>query len=497
MGKFLSWLIILVVVALVAYGVYGLYQQLVPASAPAAALQTVRLANGSIDVMVSATGTLRSAQSAQLSWDTTGKVGTVAVKTGDTVKAGEVLESLDPTALPNSILTAQVDLVTAQQALSNLVNKQSTLPQAQKAVIDAQTAVDNAQSHRDLMNYATRGNPQQIASAQANYLRAEQMVEALRTKYENTGGDPTIDHAKAEALTTLNNAITGRNLALATLNWYKGNWTPTEIATANSALNLAKAKLADAQTALAKVQQGPDPQQVAAAQRRIDTDQGILDTQKLVAPIDGVVTVLNNKPGDLVNPGDVSIRIDDTSAYFVDLQVSELDVAKVQLGQAATMTFDAIPNKTYDATVSAISPVGTTINGVVAYIVTVQINNPDNQLKPGMTSSTNVLVNSVKNVMVVPAKAVKAIGSLKVVYVLSSVPNGTTPDPTSNTNNGPIKTPVSGETNIVVPIAVQLGAASDTDVQISSSRLQLGDLIVLNPPASAISATNAATLSHQ
>ena len=494
MGKFITWVIILVVVGIIAYGGYGLYQQFAPASASAPALQTVKLAKGNINSTVSADGTLRSNQSAQLSWEATGKVGTVNVKIGDKVTAGEVLESLDPTALPNSILTAQVDIVTAQQALANLVDTQSTLPAAQQAVIDAQTAVDNAQSHRDMMNYPTRGNAEQIASAQANYLRAEQLVDMLRTKYDETGGDPTIDHAKAEALTTLNNAITARNLALATLNWYKGNWTSTEIATADAALNLAKAKLADAQTTLATVKKGPDPQKIAAAQRRIDTDQGILDTQKLVAPIDGVVTVLNNKPGDLVNPGDVSIRIDDTSSFFIDLQVSELDVAKIKLGQPATVTFDAIPNNTYNATVSAISPVGTTINGVVSFIVTIQITNPDNLIKTGMTASANILVDSINNVLVVPAKAIKLVRNQNVVYVLSSVPSGTTPQPSTS---GTINAPVSGETNIVVPVVVQEGASSDTHVQISSSRLKVGDLIVLNPPASAISETSTLLSSGQ
>jgi HlyD family secretion protein len=487
MGKFFTWFFALIFVGMLAYGGWGLFNTLVPAKAEALPLQAVKLAKGSLDAAVISTGQLRSAQSAQLAWGASGKVGTVKVKLGDKVKAGDVLATLDPTALPDNILLAEIDMVAARQALSDLVNTQATLPAAEKAVIDAQTAVDKAQNHRDGMSYPTRGNPQQIASANAQFLRADQSVKRARTIYERLPGSPTDNHAKAEGLTTLDSFKTNRDLALATVNWYKGPWKPDEIAAADSALTLAKARLADAKTALAKVQKGPDPKKLSSVQHRIDVDQAVLDTQNLIAPIDGVVTVLNDKPGDLINSGDVSLRTDDTSAFFIDLQMSEVDIARIREGQLSTVTFDAITGKNYEGKVTFVSPVGVTTNGVINFKVTLQVSNPDSSLRAGLTSAASIVVDTAQNVMLVPSKAIKALDGQKVVYVLSSVPVSTTPSaPATLAASGPIKAPIAGETETIVPVTVKTGVSSDTLTQIISSRLQVGDLIVLNPPADAL-----------
>ncbi len=502
MGKFFTWLIGLVLVGALAYGGWSLYNQLNPQVVQAAAAyQTVKLATGSISSTVSATGPLRSNQHATVSWNATGTIGAVPVKIGDQVNAGDILASLDPKALPKNILIAMVDLYLSQQQLNNLTQTQATLPAAEKAVINAQTALDKAQSHRDLMNYDPRGTDQQIAQSLAGYLQAEAMVERLRAYYEKLPGDPATElHNKAPALLNLQKAIDNRNLALSTVNWYKGHWTPTEIAAADSALAVAKAKLADAQTALTKIKGGPDPAKLASIQHHIDADESIISTQTLTAPISGTVTVVNSKVGSMVfggsntngvvTTGTVSFRIDDLSAYFVDLQVSEVDIAKVQVGQPATINFDAIPNKTYTGLVTYVAAVGNTTNGLVNFIVTVQLTNPDALIKTGLTAQGNILVNTVENVMVVPSKAVKTVGGKNVVFVLSSTPANTTPVPgsTPTSATGFIKPPVAGETETVIPVVVTVGASSDTSTQITSSRLKAGDLIVLNPPSSAVTA---------
>jgi len=493
MGKFLTWVFTIAFLAALAYGGWGLYHQMVPSSTKidTGPLQTVKLAKGSIASTVNATGNLRSNQSAQLSWDAAGKVGSVKVKIGDKVTAGDVLANLDPTSLPDNILQSQVDIVTANQALSDLLNTQSTLPAAEKAVIDAQTAIDKAKSHRDMMGYPTRGNPQQIASSEAAYLRAAQQVDRARTFYERLPGDFKDNKSKAEGLVLLEKAKIGRDLALSTLNWYKGGWKADEIAMADNTLVVAKAQLVDAKMALAKVQKGPDPNKIAADQQRIDVDQAVIDTQNLVAPIDGVITVLNNKPGDLVSAGDISLRLDDVTAFFVDLHMSEVDIARIRLGQATTIVFDAIPSKTYSGAVTAVAPVGATTNSVVDFTVTLKVSDPDAALRPGITAATSIVVDTAQNVWVVPAKAVKTVGAQKVVYVLSSLPAGTTPAPGAVTTQlasaGSINPPVTGEAETVIPVVIKEGLASDTAVEIVSTRLKVGDLIVLNPPASALS----------
>jgi len=107
--------------------------------------------------------------------------------------------------------------------------------------------------------------------------------------------------------------------------------------------------------------------------------------------------------------------------------------------------------------------VGTvTPNGVV-YTVTVEILNPDDQLLPGMTAAANIVISQIKDVLIVPNRAVRSVDQNLVVYILKN--------------------------NIPTPVTIKLGASSDTESEIISGDVKEGDLIVLNPPSSFIPAS--------
>lgn len=84
--------------------------------------QTQALARGDLTATIGATGTVRANQSAVLAWQTTGTVDQVNVKVGDQVNKGDVLASLLQTSLPQNVILAQTDLVSAQQALTDLLD---------------------------------------------------------------------------------------------------------------------------------------------------------------------------------------------------------------------------------------------------------------------------------------------------------------------------------------------------------------------------------------
>lgn len=487
MKRIIKWFIGLMLVSVLGYAGWMAYHNgVLPESIPttSSSVQVVKLAKSTVESTISATGSIRTNQSAQVTWQAGGKVGTINVIVGDQVKADDVLAVLDPAFLPTTILTAKQNLATAQAALLALTDNQTSLYQAQKDVIDAQTAVDKAQNHRDMMNSDTRGTTQQIADATAMYLMTQENVKRLRDLYERLPGDPATElHNKAPALLNLEKAKTARDTALATLNWYSAKWSASDIAAADKALALAKATLADAQDAMAKIQNGPEPSELTSAQLRIADDQAIINSQNITSPISGTVTNVSAMVGDIVSTGTTSFRIDDTSAYFVDLGVSEVDVASVQTGQVATLMFDAISDKTYQGVVTEIGQVGTTTNGVVNFKVTVQITGADSAIKPGMTAAASIVVSSAENVLVVPGKAIKTVGSQKVVYLLNGVSVATSGTTGATQNQATVAsiTLSSGDKTTLTPVSVEVGLSSDTNVQITSNRLQVGDLIAINP----------------
>ena len=100
--------------------------------------------------------------------------------------------------------------------------------------------------------------------------------------------------------------------------------------------------------------------------------------------------------------------------------------------------------------------VGTSTQGVVDFTVTVELMDADDAVKPGMTAAVNIVVEQLKNVLLVPNRAVRVQEGKRVVYIL---------------RDGALE-----------PVSITLGASSDTDSEVVSGDLKVGDQIVLNPP---------------
>jgi len=166
---------------------------------------------------------------------------------------------------------------------------------------------------------------------------------------------------------------------------------------------------------------------------------------------------VDTQPGSLVSAGTVGARIDDLSTLYADVIVSEVDINKIQVGQAVQLTFTAVPNKTYNGKVTSVGAVGTSASGVVNFPVTVKLTNPDSQINPGMSAIVNIVVAQDNNVLLVPNQAVHTLAGRSTVTLLSQ---------------GQLTT---------VPVSV--GITNNTTSEVSSSQLNAGDVVVLNTSA--------------
>jgi len=97
---------------------------------------------------------------------------------------------------------------------------------------------------------------------------------------------------------------------------------------------------------------------------------------------------------------------------------SESDISKIKTGQAATVTFDALPSVELGAHVTRISNVGTSSSGVVSYNATITLDQHDSQVRPGMSASAQVIISQAQGVTV-PNAAVTGTGSLGTVNVMN------------------------------------------------------------------------------
>jgi HlyD family secretion protein len=190
--------------------------------------------------------------------------------------------------------------------------------------------------------------------------------------------------------------------------------------------------------------------------------QEYLDSTKITAPFNGTITQADTINGDSVATGTVAFTIDDLSNLVVAVQVIEVDINSVNVGQPAAITFDAIPNKTYNGKVFKTDMAGTVGQNSVNFTVTVQVTDADALVKPGMTANVTIITNQVKNALLVPSTAIFTDNSGKQFVYL--VRNG-----------------------VVTEVPVTIGAASDTTTQITDGTLQEGDTIVLSFSSSASS----------
>jgi HlyD family secretion protein len=379
---------------------------------PASTFQTEKVGRGILTATVGATGTVRARQSAVLIWQTSGTVESVNVKVGDRVSQDEVLASLDKTSVPQNIILAEADLVNAQKALVDLLDSDTARANAQIALKDAQDAYKKAYNYRLELN--NKGWFQKVVVKTVNHQLIPQVY------------------------------------------WYRGHADSGTIAKAADDLALKKAQLDDSQRAYDRLENGPNKEDVSAAQARVAAAEVTLNMIHIAAPFAGTITQAEPAIGNQVEQGAVGFRIDDLSHLLVDVQVSEVDINSVSLDQEATLSFDAILNKDYHGKVVEVSQAGDAVQGVVNFTVTIELTDADVQVKPGMTAAVNIIITELHDVLLVPNRAVRLINNERVVYILQ--------------NDQPVK------------VKVRLGQSSDSQSVVVGGDIKEGDLVILNPP---------------
>ncbi len=119
-----------------------------------------------------------------------------------------------------------------------------------------------------------------------------------------------------------------------------------------------------------------------------------------------------------------TVSVVDPNDLRIDATVDESDVAKLEVGQTANITFDSLPGRDFTGQVIAVAPSGTLQSGVVTYLVSLSIAKPSG-LKPGMTANANIVYLNRDNVLTVPNRAIRAQGRNRVVEVVGAQGNQT------------------------------------------------------------------------
>ncbi|ADK15385.1 MULTISPECIES: efflux RND transporter periplasmic adaptor subunit [Clostridium] len=329
-------------------------------------IQNVNVAEAKLDSLtttVDYSGKLNSDKDVSISPKTPGKVQALNVKVGSTVKAGDILFTLDSTSLQAQLQQQQASI---QSAAANLDKTKSSGVEQQ--IVQQQQALNTAQ-----INYN---------DAENNYNREQSLYSA--------GAAPKQD---------LDNATTKLENAEASLSAAQQN------------LDLTRQKVGPESVEVAQAQ-------VNQAQAGLKSIQSQIDDNVIKSPISGVVSAVNIHQGEITSGSQASVTIVDSSSIMAEVNVPDTMLSKIKVGQSIPVTIPSLSDKKLTGTVDTITP--NADSKTQQYLIKVRIPNSDASLTSGMYSKVSFPDQVKNNVMTVPNETIKVENGVSYLFVVRS-----------------------------------------------------------------------------
>ncbi len=348
--------------------------------------------------VVSITGEVVPAVWATVSAQVGGTVLAVPVEPGSQVSAGEVVIQLDPTDAEIAVQQAEAALAAAEAQLQLLKAspRAEEIAVTQAQVTAAEAAVTQAQTQRDQV--AGGVTEADIEAAEAEVVAAELARKAAEDQYDQIR-DKVHGWIEEQAILQLRAAEESLEAAQARLARLQAG-PYREVRVAEAGVTAAEAQLGISQAQLQALQAGPMEEEIAVAQASVSQAEAALaaarvtlERRQIHAPFAGTVGMVEAREGELLVPGQPVITLGDLSTLQVETtDLDEIDVARVSVGQEASVTFDGVPERVFIGRVTRISPMAAPGSGGVSYTAIVELDEMDPRLRWGMTAFVDIEV---------------------------------------------------------------------------------------------------------
>ena len=493
-----KWLVPVLCVA-VAGGVFLLRpQQAKPASVDASYTEAAP-ERRDVTNTLSGTGTLNPANTYTVKSLVDGKVLTGTIEEGNIVEESNVLYTIDSSDASTNFEKAEIAMQQAQRSYDKVVDRQYVRAEVAGVVSSLKvTKGDEVTSGQEVA--VIRDSSRMLltlefpAADAANFSVGQSAAVTLDGTFEQLDGTVTsvsgTDALSAGNLLTRTVTITVKNAgglttaqaATASINGVSSIGSATFAYQAERTLT---AQAAGTVTSI-NVQEGSDvakddiilglsgddltesiqsaSESLRSAEISMQNLQDTMNNYTITAPISGTIIEKDAKVGDAVKTGDTLCIVYDLSYLEMNINVDELQISSISVGQQVQITADAVPDKTYVGTVTRVSMKGTANGGTTTYPVSIRIDDTDG-LRPGMNANAEIVVAEAKNALVVPNAAVVR-GSY--VLVTKDSPSAANADTTMEAPEG------------FVYVPVKTGVSDDDYTQIVSG-IQEGDTIGYDP----------------
>jgi len=367
-----KWKILIGVVVLFGLGI-GVYASTVLSKKGVVTVQTGTVVRQDLTSLVTASGEIKPRNYINIGANAQGELKEIMVKEGDRVRKGQLLARIESTQ-PEADVKAQEAAVNSAEADSSAT--EAGQKSADENIRTLQVAIDKDKSDLD----RAKAEFDRSESLFKEHLIAKQDFEMRKFAYE--AQQATIRQSEMR------------------------------LVQARAQREQAAAQLSSAQ------------KRIAQAKANLVRFNDLLNKRSVVAPLEGVVTNLPVRVGETVVPGvqnsaaSTIMTIADMSLITSEIKVDETDIVNVKMGQAADVTIDAIPNKTFKGHVIEIG--NTAIlrsTGVAAsqsavssqeakdFKVVVALDNPPDEVRPGLSCTAKITTATRKNVLTIPIQA--------------------------------------------------------------------------------------------
>lgn len=455
-------------------------------------------------------GTINAADSYTVKSLVTGTVLTADFELGDTIQKGDVLYVIDSSDVEGDLESAQLSVSQAQRSYDDAADARNVRTkiggEVSSFAVAAGDAVQAGQTVATVRDTSVMllavdfpaAEAQSFAVGQAAQVMPDTTFEVLNGTIRSvSGADPagdaslmtctvTIAVPNAGSLTTAQAAVAQVN-GVSSLNSAHFTYQREETVVAAASGTVSELCVKEGSTVRQddvilritgkdldkQAQNAAD--NLRSAELRMSSAERNISHYTIDAPISGTIVDKKVKAGDKLSANDTAMQnlctIYDMSYLEMKLNVDELKIRSLEVGQEVDITADAVPGETYKGVISSILVAGTTANGSTSYPVTVRIDDMG-ELLPGMNATAKITTASVKNVLALPNAAL-----VRGSYVL------VTRDSPSAAN---------AETSMTAPdgyvyVKVTTGISDDDYIEVKSG-LQEGDTIAYDN--SSVSATD-------
>lgn len=461
--------IILIIIIIAVLGI-GIYQFFIKEEKPAFVLEKV--SKGTVVKEISETGTVKISEETNLSFKHAGRIEKVYVEVGDNVIAGQELAKLDTSELSIQLREAQAALEVAQakkiDAQVSLENARQNLRDVEAdADEDLKNAYEDALSTLDDCYLKVYKTYNVVYEIQRDYFspssdkamkvidekyKIKSALEKTKTYIDNLENNPQYEEidlalsgvkellkkvrdslevireiTKSPAYrdivsdsdkTSLDTQKSNINTALSSI--VNSQQTISTVKITNEAnINAAEAEISALETQLQENGEISSlyQAQINQVQAQISLLENQIQESILRSPATGQTIKVNKKEGETIQPADSVISLLPTGPFQIKVDIYEEDIVDIKVGNSVKIILVAFPDEVLKGQVFSINPSEELIEGVVYYETTIDFQEIEEGIKPGMTADIIIESDKKENVLVIPKGAVKKMDGKKIVQV--------------------------------------------------------------------------------